>query len=243
MTTVAVVQARMGSTRLPGKVLMDVGGRSMLARVVRRTRRAATLDRTIVATTGDPADDAVCRECERLGTEVFRGSPDDVLDRTLRAADACGATAIVRITADCPLVDPGVIDRVVAAFRRVGVDYASNTLERTYPRGLDCEVVARSALEQAGREAREPYQRAHVTPFIYQHPERFSLLPVKAERDASRHRWTVDTAEDLELVRALYRRLGERDDFGWQEALAVVEREPALAALNQKVAQRVLTEV
>lgn len=235
MRVVAIIQARMGSTRLPGKVLEDLGGRTMLARVVRRTRRSAALDEVVVATSTSVQDDPIVAECRRLGIGCFRGSEADVLDRYFRAAEACRAGTVVRITSDCPLIDWGVIDRVVSAFQQHQPDYASNTLVRTYPRGLDTEVVALEALARAWSEAREPYQRVHVTPYLYQHPELFRPLPVTGEQDASGSRWTVDTAEDLQFVRTVYERFGGTDRFSWQDAWTLVAREPELAEINARV--------
>ncbi len=242
MRTVAIIQARMGSSRLPRKVLADVGGRTMLARVVRRTCRARLLDDVLVATTDQLVDEAIVDECRELGVGVFRGSEDDVLDRYYRAAQEAGAEAVVRITADCPLIAPGVVNRVIRELSAAAVDYASNTLERTFPRGLDTEALTFEVLEQAWLEAAEPYQRAHVTPFVYEHPDRFRLLSVTNDEDAGGHRWTVDTADDLELVRALYARLGNGDAFGWRQALAVVEAEPRLMELNHRIRQKALAE-
>lgn len=241
MTTVAIVQARMGSTRLPGKVLADLGGRPMLARVLERLGRSRTLDLVVVATTTEPADDTVARLCEELRVPVYRGSEDDVLERYAEAARRFGADVVVRITADCPLLDPEVVDRVVEHFHTEGADYASNTLERTFPQGLDVEVFRAEALALAAREAREPWERAHVTPFLYRHPDRFALASLTQDRVAARHRWTVDTAEDLELARKLYARLGDSDG-GWLEALNLVERDPSLAAINAGVEQKRLEE-
>ena len=244
MKTVAIVQARMGSTRLPGKVLADVGGRSMLARVVRRTRRSRRLDQVVVATSNGAGDDSIAAECAGLGVDVFRGSEDDVLDRYHRAAAAAAAEVVMRVTADCPLIDPAVIDAAIAAFSAAGVDYASTTADRHLPRGLDVEVFTSEALDRAWHEAHQPYERAHVTPYLYEHPDRFTLLAVAipAPPGATDHRWTVDTAEDLELVRALYRRFGHDDAFGWRDALAVVEAEPHLAQINRRVRQKALQE-
>lgn len=241
---VAVVQARMGSSRLPGKVLADVAGETMLVRVVTRLARARWVDAVVVATSTLPADDAVAEEAARLGVAVFRGSEDDVLDRYLGAARREGADWVVRVTADCPLVDPELVDGLVARFAEAGPDYASNSLERTYPRGLDVEVFTRAALETAAAEATSTHERVHVTPFLYQHPERFRLLSVTAPggEDHSHLRWTVDTAEDLELARRLYRRLGG-DGFGWRDALAVVRAEPELADVNRGVRQKSLEEL
>jgi spore coat polysaccharide biosynthesis protein SpsF (cytidylyltransferase family) len=242
MRRVAVIQARMGSTRLPGKVLADIGGRTMLGRVVARARRASTLDEVVVATSTLPEDEAVAREGARLGTSVFRGSEQDVLDRYHGAAREFRADVVVRITSDCPLIEPEVIDRVGTEFARAAVDYASNVTPQTYPRGLDVEVMTADALSRAWREAREPHQRVHVTPYIYQHPELFRLLPLVAERDYSGHRWTVDTPEDLAFVRAVYERLGDSDLVSWRDVLALLEREPELAGLNRHVRQKALEE-
>lgn len=243
MNVVALVQARMGSTRLPGKVLADLAGRTVLARVVRRTRRAKRVDRVVVATTAKPEDDPIIGECERLEVNWFRGSEDDVLDRYCQAAAAFRADVVVRITADCPLIDPQVIDRVVERFLFERPDYAANTLERTFPRGLDTETVAVAALARSAREAREPYERVHVTPYLYRHPEMFRLLSVTHdEADCSGHRWTVDTADDLALLRALYDRLDGDDSASWQNVLAILAAHPELADLNRHVRHKALDE-
>jgi spore coat polysaccharide biosynthesis protein SpsF len=242
MRTVAIVQARMGSTRLPGKVLADIAGHTMLERVIERLRRAESLDEIVVATSTAPADDAVAELCTDLGVPVFRGSEEDVLDRYAGAARASSADAIVRITADCPLIDPEVVDEVVARFRRERPDYASNTLERSWPRGLDTEIFARSALEAAEREASEAFERAHVTPFLYQSGGRFRLLSVVGSTDYSAHRWTVDTHEDLAMVRQIFELLGPGGDFGWPDVIAALQRRPDILDLNRHMEQKELRE-
>jgi spore coat polysaccharide biosynthesis protein SpsF len=242
MRVVAIVQARTASTRLPGKVLKDMGGATMLARVVNRVRRAATLAEVVVATTVEPADDAVVAACEHLGAPVVRGSEADVLDRYYHAASRYGAEAIVRVTSDCPLIDPGVLDVVVDIFCRERPDYASNVIERTYPRGLDVEVLTFDALVRAWHEAAEPYQRAHVTPYLYQHPELFRLRSVTAEERAPEYRWTVDTEADLAFVREVYARLGNQDHFCWRDVLDLQTRDPELAELNRHIMQKELHE-
>jgi len=233
----------MGSRRLPGKVLMPIGEQTMLGHVVRRAGRAESLDGVIIATTLQPEDDAIVREAERLGAAVFRGSEDDVLDRYHGAARAFGLDAVVRITADCPLIDPLIVDRVVAAFLDRTTDYASNVLERTYPRGLDTEVISAAALVVAWREADRPHQRAHVTPFLYENPGRFRIVSVRADRDRSQFRWTVDTAADLDAVRALVAQLGGGDGHDWRAAVEAAERRPELAAINREVRQKELDEL
>lgn len=242
MRVVAIIQARIGSTRLPGKVLKDIGGCTMLARVVHRTKRATLLDEVVVATTVEPADKAIVAECAKLDVPVFRGDEQDVLDRYYRAAQAHRAEAIVRITSDCPLIDPGVTSKVVRAFLETNPHYASNSLERTYPRGLDTEVMTLSALERAWHQATESYQRVHVTPFLYQNPDLFKLLSVKNDQDYSSYRWTVDTPEDLAFVQEVYERLGNDDAIDWTDVLGLLEREPALVEFNRAIQQKALHE-
>ena len=214
---VAIIQARMGSTRLPGKILMDIGGETMLARVVRRVQRATMLDQVVVATTFLPSDDVTALECERLDVPVYRGSELDVLGRYYWTAKKYQAEVVVRITADCPLIDPEIIDQVVLAFLKSRPDFASNTIIRTYPRGLDVSVMSQAALTRAWKEARRAYDSEHVTSYIYQNPNIFRLLPVVGEVDYSNHHWTVDTQEDLDFVRGIYARLGE-NTFGGLDA-------------------------
>jgi spore coat polysaccharide biosynthesis protein SpsF len=242
MDVFAIIQARMGSTRLPGKVLKDISGETMLARVIYRVRRAKMVDEVIVATTDNQADEAVVTECERVEVPVFRGSEEDVLDRYYQTAKVYRATAIVRITSDCPLIEPEVVDRTVRAFLDEGSDYASNGLTPTYPRGLDTEVMTMSALARAWREANEPYQRAHVTPYIYQNPGLFRLLSVRAEGDHSDYRWTVDTPEDLAFVHRIYDYFGH-DRFSWRDVLSVLEQNPQWLELNRHVRQKSVTEL
>ncbi|MCX6355545.1 MAG: glycosyltransferase family protein [Candidatus Aureabacteria bacterium] len=239
---VAVIQARMGSTRLPGKVMKDICGRTMLARVVGRTRRASLLDEVIVATTVNADDDAIVAECSKLGVQTFRGEEYDVLDRYYRAALHARASAVVRITSDCPLIDPEVTDKVIGAFLEGVVDCASNSLERTYPLGLDVAAVSMDALSRAWSEATERYERVHVTPFICLNPSRFRILSVKGDGDYSGYRWTVDTPEDLEFVRMVYAKLGGEKMFLWQEVIDLLEREPWIAEINRHVRQKTIEE-
>jgi spore coat polysaccharide biosynthesis protein SpsF len=195
-----------------------------------------------VATSDQPVDDAIVKECARFKTKVFRGDEKDVLDRYYRAAQFCRADVVVRITADCPLIDAEVTDHTVKEFLAHRPDYASNVLVRTYPRGLDTEVFGIVALERAWRDSSETYQRAHVTPYIYQNPDRFRLLSVQGDKDYSKLRWTLDTTQDLEFLRAVYARAAGRPDFGWRDVLGILEREPALAELNRDVDQKSLHE-
>lgn len=243
MSVVAIIQARMGSSRLPGKVLLDLAGEPMLARVVRRVQRAGTIDAVVIATTTEPADDVLADLCAARGWPCFRGSQDDVLDRYYRAAQEFQADVVVRITSDCPLIEPEVIDRVVREYlaRRPTVDYACNFLPRhTYPRGLDVEVFSLGTLERLWREDRNPAWREHVTEFLCQHPERFAIHGVLNDRDLSAMRWTVDTPEDLELVRLISNAFGH-DRFSWREVLALLEAHPEWLELNRHVQQKVVS--
>jgi spore coat polysaccharide biosynthesis protein SpsF len=238
--TVAVIQARTGSTRLPGKVLLPLLGRPILSRVVERAARAAGIHEVVVATTVDPSDDPIVELATTQGWAVERGSENDLLDRYVQTARTRDADIVVRITSDCPLIDPGLIDQTIEAFVEGGADYASNTLEpRTFPRGLDVEVVSRDALEEAWRDDADPASREHVTPFLYRNPERFRLVRVSSPDDRSAHRWCVDVPEDYELVRRIYEALGS-DAFGWEEALAVLEAHPDWPLLNSHVSQKTL---
>ncbi len=240
MKTIAIVQARMGSSRLPGKVLAEIAGETMLGRVVGRVRAAREVDEVVVATTTAAADDDVVREAARHGAGVFRGAEDDVLARYLGAARTWGAGVIVRVTADCPLLDPEVVDAVVRALRGAReVDYASNTHVRSYPRGLDAEAFYLETLVRIDGLATSPSAREHVTSLVLDAPERFEVRQVRAPRDDSDLRWTVDTADDLLLVRTLYERLGlGTERVPYQGVVAAMRADPALGAINAHVAQK-----
>ncbi len=240
MNVVTIIQARMGSTRLPGKVMLDLCGKTVLARVVERVRRAKFAGALVVATTMELPDNAIVDECRRLDVNVFRGSEHDVLDRYYQAAKQFGADAIVRLCSDCPLIEPELVDKTVQEFLTFRPDYASNALDRTYPRGLDTEIMTWDALARCWREAQAFYQRSHVTPCIYENPDRFDILRVAGDADYSDHRWTLDTEEDLAFIRAVYSRMPDADVFSWRDVLALLEREPELAELNQHIHQKAL---
>lgn len=242
MKVVAIIQARMGSGRLPGKVLLELAGEPMLSRVVSRVRRAEKVEDVVVATTTLDPDGIIEQLCAQHRWPCFRGSEDDVLDRYYRAALAYSADAVVRITSDCPLIDPAIVDQVVQAFvdRQPGLDYAANTLPpRTFPRGLDIEVVRFEALECAWREDRNPAWREHVTPYLYQTPDQFRVHAVTNPVDYSAMRWTVDTPQDLAFVRRLYEHF-HHDRFSWREALAVLVAHPEWLDINRHIAQKVI---
>lgn len=242
-----VVQARIGSTRLPGKVLLPLQGDTVLGHLVGRLGRCERVDRIVIATTELPADDAVEAEARRLGVESMRGSETDLLDRHAAAAGRFGIDPVVRITSDCPLADPAVVDAAVARFlgaRAEGraVDIVTNTREgrRTYPRGLDVEVVRRELLEKArGLVPPDAPEREHATLWFYRHPEGLDIEDLVAATDASAHRWTLDTPEDLELIRRVYAELYPRKPaFDTADVLRLLAERPEIAALNAGVRQK-----
>lgn len=236
---VAIIQARMGSTRLPGKVMKRIAGKPMLWHVVRRVQAAASPDTVVVATSTEPADDVIAELCQRGGFLCYRGSEQDVLARYHDAAQAYEADVVVRVTADCPMIDPDVIDLVVEAFLCQDVDYASNVKEPTFPDGLCTEVFTADALARAYAEATWQSEREHVTPYIHQHPDRFRLAAVRQERDLSALRWTVDEPADLAFVRAVVDALaGEGfgpDSYRMQDVLDLLDEQPELLAINQGI--------
>ncbi len=307
-----MIQARRSSSRLPDKVLLDIGGKPMLQRVIERTRKARQLDEVIVATTVAPEDDAIVQLCREIGVSVGRGSVFDVLDRFYKIALGFQANVVVRITADCPLIDPQVIDQVIEAFfewgrmpsppaplpegegrkpsppsprpagegrpsplaslpegegRRGALwDFAANRLpppwKRTFPIGLDVEVCTFQTLERAWQEAFQPYHREHVMPYIYEEersvhvstlqlppfipevpPGFFRVLQVDHDPDYGFYRWTVDTSQDLQLIRQIYAYFDNRDTFSWLEVLDLVKRHPELTQINASVSHKTVRDV
>ena len=237
---ITIVQARMASERLPGKVLAEIQGKPMLARVVDRATAAQTSDGLLVATSTDLEDEAIEDECLTRGIEVYRGDPTDVLDRCYRAAKTVEASVVVRLTADCPLIDPGLIDDAVRAFLTADppVDFVSNRLpdQRTYPAGTDVEVCSIEALHRAWSEADQPHQREHVMPYLYEKPGRFKTLLLQHDADLSWLRLTVDEQADLDFVRQVYERLGNQST--WLEVVDLIEREPSLMEINASIEQK-----
>jgi len=216
----------MTSSRLPGKVMAPVLGEPMIGRQVERLRRAARIDRLVVATSTDPSDDELAHYCESLGLDVFRGSLDDVLGRFAGAlASYPKAETVVRLTADCPLTDPELIDTVIEHHHAAAADYTSNTLgTRTYPHGLDVEVIRADTLRDTARVASDPYEREHVTPYIYRRPEIFRLAGVARHESLASLRWTVDVAEDLAFVRDVYAKLYPYDPGFTSDAIVALHR-------------------
>ena len=239
MTIVVVVQARMGSTRLPGKIALPLAGEPLLARMIERVRAAKSAIDVVVATTTDAADDAVVAMTKTIDVRCFRGHPSDLLDRHYQAARSLNAHAIVKIPSDCPLVDPCVIDRVIGTWmdNKSTFDYVSNLHPATYPDGSDVEVVTMEALETAWREAKMPHEREHTTPFLWDRPDRFRIGNVTWETGldyAMTHRLTIDYREDYQLIAAVYDALwtAARPLFSLGEILALLDRRPDLRALN-----------
>ena len=233
MKTLAIVQARMGSSRFPGKVLRALpGGRTLIGFLLARLARSTAVDRIVVATTDQTIDDPLAEHVRSLGHEVFRGSEHDVLDRYYQAARSLAPEVVVRITGDCPLVDPDLVTQVIAARAAHGADYASNINPPTYPDGLDIEVFTFAALERAWREATTTPQREHVTPFLRE-PGRCAMALVRHDTDESAGRWTVDEPADFEVISGVIAHFGGRDDFGWRDVLALQQQRPALFAMNQ----------
>lgn len=232
----AILQVRTSSTRLPGKVLLPILGRPMLARQIERLLRCQRIDRLIVATSGAAADDSIAGLCREMDIECFRGSLDDVLDRFYQAACVYEPQHVVRLTGDCPLADPSLIDALIEFHLAEAADYSSNCHVPSLPDGLDAEVMRFTTLEAAWREARRPSEREHVTPWIRAHEERFKIALWRHEPDLSSERWTVDEEADYCFVCAVYEALyPENPAFGMQEVLALLERRPELRALNQGI--------
>lgn len=233
---VAIVQARMRSSRLPGKVLMDIADQPMIARVLHRVRAIRGVDAVVLATGAHEANQPLVEAGRVAGVSVFAGDEDDVLDRYYRAAQEHAADVVMRITADCPLLDPEVSGRVLTRYLAGDVDMASNVYPPTFPDGLDTWVFSATALERAWCEARLRSEREHVTPYIAKHADLFRLANVASPVDLSAHRWTVDEPVDLTFVRRVYGALDRGDGmFTMAEVLDLLAREPELRGLNKGI--------
>ena len=211
-----IIQARIASTRLPGKVMMDINGKPMLLRLIERLKSCG-LD-IVIATSTDPSNEPLFELAKEHKFPIFAvDNENDVLNRYYQVASKLKLNTIVRITSDCPLIDPKVLTHVIQVYTINHCNYCSNVIERTYPDGLDCEVFSFKALEKVWKEAKDPYDREHVTPYILRNPDKFKLLSVENETDLSHLRWTVDTAEDLKFARWVYGKLG--DNFYMEDVL------------------------
>ena len=237
---VAIIQARLGSTRFPGKVLKSVLGRPLLAHMMERVSHAQLPDQVVIATTGSPADDPIVTLCEQNGYACFRGSDEDVLDRYYRAAQQFGADVVVRLTSDCPLLDPTVIDQVVSVFRQGEYDYVANTVPPpgTYPDGMDVEVFSLWALEQSWQETVKPSDREHVTFYLWRNPHKFRTYRIDCIPDWSDYRLTVDHIQDFLLVKAILETLSPHNPlFSLEEIVDFLEENPHIKGLNRNIAR------
>ena len=259
---IAIIQGRMNSSRLPGKILADIAGQPMLQRVFIRTSRSATVTETIFATTTHSSDDPVVEYCDFSGIPFTRGSQFDVLDRYYQTAKGAKADIVVRITADCPVIDPNLIDDVVNTLLEDQYDFVCNRLpppyHRTYPIGLDVEACTFKVLEKAWKGAKEPQHREHAMPYLYEgvelttvnsqlqtgiSPRGFKVALLHHPTDFGEYRWTVDTPKDLEFMRQIYKRFNGRDDFSWKEVLDLVHNEPQLMQINANSQHKTLKDI
>ncbi|MDR7856912.1 glycosyltransferase family protein [Tissierella sp.] len=241
MKIVAIIQARMGSTRLPGKVMKKVGDKTILEHVISRVGQSKLVDEIITATTTKVDDDAIVYETNRLGVKYYRGSEDDVLSRYYYAAKENKADIVVRITSDCPLIDPIIVDEIIELYKNNKYDLVTNAgsdlTQRTYPRGLDTEVFSFKQLEIAYNEANKKHQREHVTPYIYENSN--NIFYYKNDIDYSKYRWTLDTEEDFELISMVYEELYKgQHDFYLKDIIELFERKPELFSINAHIEQK-----
>jgi len=243
MKVVAIIQARMGSTRLPGKVMKKILGKPVILWDLDRVSLSKLIDEIVVAIPYVEENDVIVDTIKEYNDKIIiaRGSEDDVLDRYYQAALQTNADVIVRITSDCPLIDPVVIDNVIEHFSDNDCDYCSNSLTRTYPRGLDTEVFSFKALETAWNEATKDYEREHVTPYVIENPVKFKLLNVANDIDLSHLRWTLDTKNDFEFISAVYKRIYPKKQlFLMDDVLELLDREPELIDINRHIEQKVI---
>lgn len=240
MKIVAIIQARMGSTRLPGKVLKKILGKSLLEYQIERVKRSKLIDEIVVATTTKKDDDAIVSLCTNLNISTYRGSEDDVLSRYYEAAIKYEADVVVRLTSDCPLIDPEIVDQVIQLYLdKQPIDYVSNTFLRSYPRGLDTEVFSFAVLKRAYNEAKLQRDREHVTPYIYTNRHLFALTYLESERDYSHHRWTVDTQEDFELIRLIIEATYPNNPtFTMHDIIQLLNDNPQWMKINAHIEQK-----
>lgn len=240
---VAIIQARMGSTRLPGKVMKDLCGKTVLSHDIERISQSKLINEIVIATTTSEVDNIIVEEALFNNVKAYRGSEEDVLSRYYGAAIENGGDVVVRITSDCPLIDPFVVDEVIDCFLKNRYDLVTNAgldlSQRTYPRGLDVEVFSMDILKQAHDKAKKLYQREHVTPYIYENSTK--IYYYKNSADYSKHRWTLDTNEDFNLINEIYKELYRgKHDFYFKEIIALFDRRPELFEINEHVKQKLV---
>lgn len=237
----AIIQARMSSTRLPGKVLKKLAGISVLQHVVNRVKSVANIDNVVVATTNLDVDLAIIQECENIGVDYFAGDSDNVLQRYYETASHFNAQIIIRITSDCPCISPKVLSQMIEYYLIKKPDYLSNTIERSFPRGLDVEIFNFASLKKAYDNAAKDYEKEHVTPYIYQHPDKFNIESFIDKVDNSKHRCTLDTIEDWQLIEKIYNYLYKDNYiFEYKDILALFVKYPELIKINEHVEQKKL---
>ncbi|WKV09845.1 glycosyltransferase family protein [Thermoanaerobacterium sp. CMT5567-10] len=245
MKKVAIIQARMGSTRLPGKVMKIIMDKPVIEHVVNRVKASKEIDDIIIATTTKKEDDIIVEEAQKLNVKYYRGSENDVLSRYYYAAKENNADIVIRITSDCPVIDPKIIDDMIYKFMQLyeqdNIDYMSNTIKRTYPRGLDVEIFTFESLEKAFIEADKSYQREHVTPYIYENPEIFKIGGFKNNIDYSSYRWTLDTIEDFKVIESIYQALYDKDRlFYFTDIISFIKEHPEISEINKNIEQKKL---
>ncbi len=242
MKVVCIVQARVGSTRLPGKVLKKICGKTVLEHDINRLKLVPNIDEIVIATTVEKQDDKIVDEAKRLGVKYFRGSEKDVLSRYYYAAKENNGDIVVRVTSDCPLIDSEITDKIIKYYKenRHKYDYVSNTIDRTYPRGLDTEVFSFYALEKAFKEATSERDREHVTPYIWDNPKIYKIFQYKNEKDFSDLRWTLDTKEDYELILLIYEYFKNKEYFNMKDIIRVIAEKPEIKEINKDVEQKKL---
>lgn len=236
MSIVAIIQARVGSTRLPGKVLKKIEGRTVLEHVINRVQAAKKIDDIVIATTVKKKDLEIVQLCAKLGISIFCGSEDDVLDRYYQTARLFKAEHIVRITSDCPLIDPKVIDKVIELYFNKNADYATNTIPETFPDGLDTEIFSFEILSTAWKNAKLFSEREHVTPYIRKNPNIFKLANFKSNINLKNKRWTIDESIDLKFIKIIYKNLYAKDSlFGMRKILDFLKTHPEVEEINKGI--------
>ncbi|MBN1041179.1 cytidylyltransferase domain-containing protein [Clostridium botulinum] len=245
MKVVCIIQARMGSSRLPGKVLKKICGKTVLEHDINRVNLAANVDEIVIATTTNCEDDSIVEEARRLRVKCFRGSEKDVLSRYYFAAKKSNADIVIRITSDCPCLDYKILTHMITTYldKSSDFDYMNNTIERTYPRGYDIEIFSFSSLEKAFINAKKEYEREHVTPYLYDLNNKFKILSYKNSKDYSKYRITLDTKEDLEVIKAIYEELYTLNEyFLLEDVIRFLEKNPQIVKINESIEQKKLGE-
>lgn len=239
MRTVIIIQARTGSTRLPNKVMLPLGESNILQNVLKRAKKVIGVDEIVLATTTHESDNILENEAYNANVSLYRGSQDDVLDRYYQAALKYKADHVIRITSDCPLIDPALISKLLSSYLDLKVDYAHPV---GFPRGLDAEVFSFKALENCKFNATRSYEKEHVTPYIYENKDKFNIFTMRSQKDFSSYRWTVDVTEDYNVVKAIYSHMDSQIEMDWMKILDIVEGEPSISQMNKHVLQKKLGE-